>query len=752
MPKKFNVGPYDSRHRDNLARRARRVQRLFDAAASRAAQTAASTLAKADPSGEFRFEDYPVLKRKVDALLRDLGDSLQTNIEEGDRESWTLSNAKNDAMVAAVAGKSCLPGATVRAWTHPHLEALSAFIDRKEAGMNLSRRVWNLTEQFRGELELALELGMGEGKSAAELSRDVRRYLKYPDKLFRRVRDKSGALRLSKAAAAFHPGRGVYRSSYKNALRMTATENNIAYRTADHTRWQSLPFVLGIEVHLSNNHPTEDICDIFDGKRFPKDFKFTGWHPWCRCYAVSVLATEEEMDAYTRAIIDGKDVSGWQFPGKVETMPREFDQWLKDNEERIAKAKSMPYFIKDNFKEGDPTKGVRWENGVKRNISKGLTQTKLQPGEMDKLSKQVGVELGAPMEHAKADMKHPNPHYGDGEEFRVNCQSCVVAYELRRRGLPVEAFGRKAGSMGEQLAHNTRAAWLDAEGNIPELTVCKQEIKNRTIDRRGYVRTTYTTDEDVWKDFMSKTAETGRYHLRWTWKGKDVGHIITMETFADGTRLFYDPQTGLESKNIMPWIIRKNKVAFDMKKGIGFYRVDKLQPNSLVVKGVVKKAGCSESTPMMSMEQKEWWKKTVGKLSGNVNGATPLSPEERLRRKEIKAIAKGTLRNVKMYHDKFDNAITISGGKINEWLNQPFEEYSEKNEALLKLPKLLENSKYLGWGEDEHDVRIKMHLFETKIGKTKSWIVVRSDTDGESIVHSISDQPSILKFITHHVK
>ena len=59
------------------------------------------------------------------------------------------------------------------------------------------------------------------------LSRDVRRYLRNPDKLFRRVRDKHGNLRLSKAAKAYHPGRGVYRSSYRNALRLTATENNM---------------------------------------------------------------------------------------------------------------------------------------------------------------------------------------------------------------------------------------------------------------------------------------------------------------------------------------------------------------------------------------------------------------------------------------------------------------------------------------------------------------------------------------------
>lgn len=129
---------------------------------------------------------------------------------------------------------------------------------------------------------------------------------------------------------------------------MTATENNIAYRTADHNRWQALPFVLGIEVRISNNHPVTDICDTFNGKQFPKDFKFTGWHPWCRCYAVSVLASQEEMDAYTKAIIDGEDVSGWQFTGKVESMPKEFGQWMKDNRERIAKAKTMPYLIRDN--------------------------------------------------------------------------------------------------------------------------------------------------------------------------------------------------------------------------------------------------------------------------------------------------------------------------------------------------------------------------------------------------------------------
>ena len=361
MPQKVTIATYDKKHKENLAKRAKKVQQLYDAAVKRIAQAAAPSLFDADKKKEFHFEDFPALQKEMNALMQDLTSSLQTNIEQGDEESWTLSNTKNDAMVDTIIGKKHLPKKVVQAWKHPHLEALNAFIARKEAGMNLSRRVWNLTQQFKSEMELALELGMGEGKSAAALSRDVRKYLVEPNKLFRRVRDKSGALRLSKAAAAYHPGQGVYRSSYKNALRMTATENNIAYRTADHNRWHALPFVIGIEIHISNNHPTEDICDLFDGKRFPKDFKFTGWHPWCRCYAVSVLASQEEMDAYTTALMNGEDVNHWKFTGQVEKMPNEFNKWMKDNQARIENATSMPYFIKDNFKDGDPTKELRWE-------------------------------------------------------------------------------------------------------------------------------------------------------------------------------------------------------------------------------------------------------------------------------------------------------------------------------------------------------------------------------------------------------
>lgn len=195
-----------------------------------------------------------------------------------------------------------------------------------------------------------------------QLSRDIRHALNHPDDLFRRVRDKHGELRLSKAAAAYHPGCGVYRSSYKNALRLTATENNMAYRESDHLRWQENPFVIGVRIQVSKtNHPVTDICDELAGD-YPKDFKWTGWHPFCRCFATAITASEKERDKYWDAMADGEDVSNWEFKGTIKEMPENFTGWIAANEERIAKAKSMPYFIRDNFNDGDVAKGLRWKD------------------------------------------------------------------------------------------------------------------------------------------------------------------------------------------------------------------------------------------------------------------------------------------------------------------------------------------------------------------------------------------------------
>jgi len=345
MAKKFKIDLFDKRHFNNMLKRMKGVEEMFDEAVKEASRAGAAS-GFSDPERPFCFDDFPAVRRKVDELVKKLHEQVVHTIEEGDHEEWMLSCEKNNELVEAMTRSTSIPKTQITQWKQPNLEALAAFQARKIGGMGLSDRVWNIAEQFKQELELALDIGLGEGKSAADLSRDVRRYLNEPERLFRRVRDKHGVLRLSKAAKAYHPGQGVYRSSYKNALRLTATENNIAYRTSDYNRWQQLDFVVGIEIRCSNNHPDYDVCDELKGK-YPKDFKFTGWHPFCRCHAVPILKTAEEMAADNERIMNGEPLDS-KSVNAVTDVPAGFASWIKDNAERIGKSKSQPYFIRDN--------------------------------------------------------------------------------------------------------------------------------------------------------------------------------------------------------------------------------------------------------------------------------------------------------------------------------------------------------------------------------------------------------------------
>lgn len=56
--------------------------------------------------------------------------------------------------------------------------------------MNLSDRVWNITDSFYEDLRMAVDEGMKSGKSAQSLSREVRQLLKEPGNLYRRVRNR----------------------------------------------------------------------------------------------------------------------------------------------------------------------------------------------------------------------------------------------------------------------------------------------------------------------------------------------------------------------------------------------------------------------------------------------------------------------------------------------------------------------------------------------------------------------------------
>jgi hypothetical protein len=234
------------------------------------------------------------------------------------------------------------------------------FADMKRNGMTLSDRVWKLGNGMKQEIETIVQNGMKEGKSADQLSKELRKYLNEPDKLFQKVRNKeTGEMELSEAAKKYKPGLGVYRSAYKNAMRLARTEIAAAYRRAQWEAFQNDPRIIGIRIQLSNNHtcinprtgkpePFYDICDELAGD-YPKTFLWMGWHPQCRCVMTPILVSGDEATKLIDAQVKGEKYE----PKQIKKVPLPFQKWVEENNDRITVANNrgtLPYWIKDNAK------------------------------------------------------------------------------------------------------------------------------------------------------------------------------------------------------------------------------------------------------------------------------------------------------------------------------------------------------------------------------------------------------------------
>lgn len=357
----------------------------------------------------FSFSEYDY-SSEVTPIFRKMYSQVYQVIRGGVEKEWLLSNENNDELVKSVFGEHSIEDNHFAKLFLRNKEAMDAFFARKTEGLNLSQKVWNYTGQYKMDLENSLDLAIGEGTPANRLATQIQKYLNEPDRFYRRFRVKVGENEdgtpkygrvwkrrvfnrdtqtyswINDNPKDYHPGTGVYRSSYRNAQRLARTETNIAYRTADYTRWQQLPFVSGIRICLSNNHPINDICDAVSAKSpsepgtkgiFPKDFKWTGWHPNCRCYQVPVLAKDGDVDKMLDNIMDGEDPAEIIPQNQVKELPVEFKTWMADNDERYQRARergTLPYFVRDNEELIHPKKLTPIEIGAQRHAARTTDQ------------------------------------------------------------------------------------------------------------------------------------------------------------------------------------------------------------------------------------------------------------------------------------------------------------------------------------------------------------------------------------------
>ena len=531
----------------------------------------------ADRSSDNVWLRNQVVEKCVDRELDKLQSLLLTNLTVFNIDAWKRSEMKNEDFITEYIKGMAIDSVRKQGMFATNKDALSQLRKGLDArGNNLSPMVWNLADQTKTQLEYYLQTGLSVGRSSSQIGQDLRQILNKPDKRFRRVKDKDGKLVMSQPMKNYHPGQGIYRSSKMNALRLTATSTNMSYGTADYERWSEQDFILGIEIHRSaNNRGPCKICDAMVGK-YPKTFKFTGFHPFCICFATPITM---EPDSFADFLLNDT-VAQEQV---ITDIPKTAKDFVDENKNRVQSA----FWYKDNFsEEGDlqrertpqpttpevikvsRTKRIKTD-AEKNDIQKRWDERFVRNFNQTKIEQKIGIKRGKEMTFEEAN------------ELRGNINFGVVSNELRRRGYDVTALPnlKKAGNIPYELSGKTNWAWIDPK--TMTTPVKKKAGGVYDITRTGALKSKNISA--LTKDIIELVKEPGRYHIDFSWKSGNSGHIITLEKKTDGKIVIYDPQNG----EIVNWANLSKRIK--LQNGVNVLRVDNLLVNTDIINGVVKK-------------------------------------------------------------------------------------------------------------------------------------------------------------------
>lgn len=148
--------------------------------------------------------------------------------------------------------------------------------------------------------------------------------------------------------------------------------------------------------------------------------------------------------------------------------------------------------------------------------------------------------------------------YGSKERdwYTSNCQRCIIAYEMRRRGYDVEA-NKYLGRIDK--IYNTRLslsrAFLNYDYYIHTKSYDTQPSGEKYSSRGALIK---AMERD-----MLKEGEGARFELNWDWKNASYGHTVNAEVI-NGQVMIYDSQIG-KSSTIKDLIDNKSLRATTLK-------------------------------------------------------------------------------------------------------------------------------------------------------------------------------------------
>lgn len=190
---------------------------------------------------------------------------------------------------------------------------------------------------------------------------------------------------------------------------------------------------------------------------------------------------------------------------KAEIKKQRQEEELKKQEERMKKSKE--------------TADIVAYTKVKQTDNKKMFPDFLTTKKGDEIKK------GEPMSFAEADSGATNPKFGTTKGYRINCQTCVVAFEARLRGYDVQAKpnpgNRDFYDPSAYLSRHCFDAWDD------------------TSDKKTAPR---TKDKQEVVDWIKSTMKKGeRYVLEVSWT-HTKGHIVNAMVDDRGIPFIYDAQ------------------------------------------------------------------------------------------------------------------------------------------------------------------------------------------------------------------
>ena len=243
---------------------------------------------------------------------------------------------------------------------------------------------------------------------------------------------------------------------------------------------------LGVErykIVASFDQDTCELCGAMDGQVFKMSEYQAGltappFHPWCRCCTAPYF---EDMAGIGERWTRNQD-------GTTKKVPA--DMTFADWRQQFVPA----------------------ANGNTGLQGAGASAT-MKPWEQ--WAKITGAHT------TEADIKGTNPLFSSGREYQINCQRCVPAYEMRRRGYDVTALPRIMTGVDDTANH-----WQSIFENAQWLA-CSS----------GSGVTQVTNQLKAWGD-------GARAEIYVAWKGRGAGAHVFVGENSGGTIRFLDPQSG----------------------------------------------------------------------------------------------------------------------------------------------------------------------------------------------------------------